>query len=244
MIALTSWMESSLHAFAKLTYQPYHLALQKRLDKQGELTICVVGANDGKINDPVYGFAMHHRDQTRMILIEPQADLQEPLKRNYKSHPNVQFIEGAVGGEDQLSLYTVHPKYWPQTQPFYAKAWPNYRAPSGMASMDRARVADWLERFVSAPTDGVVETRIQVKPLVEWLQTNQVDSGIDVLQVDTEGVDDEVIYHSNLEITQPHIIYFESKNLARPRLKKLRNYLSGLGYQCRQILGNILAQRV
>ena len=244
MLTVSSWLDAGLTGFAKLTYRPYHRALKQKLNQQGYLTICVVGANDGKINDPVYGFAMGHRDQTRMILIEPQADLHEPLKCNYQRHPNVQIIEGAVGREGQLSLYTIHPKYWPQTQPFYAKAWPNYRAPSGVASMDRARVADWLEKFVSAPTDGVVETRIQVQPLVDWLEANQLDSDIDVLQIDTEGVDDEVIYHANLETTQPHIIYFESKNLARPRLKKLRNYLSGLGYQCRQILGNILAQRV
>lgn len=66
---------------------------------------------------------------------------------------------------------------------------------------------------------------------------------IDVLQVDTEGVDDQVIYHSALEILEPSVIYFESKNLSAQKLNELKARLSDLGYQMRQILGNTLAVR-
>jgi len=239
-----SLVDAGLYQFAKLTYQPYHRALKRCLREQGHITIAVVGANDGKINDPVYGFAMAHKEATSMILMEPQIDLHGPLKLHYAEHPQAHIIQGAVGAAGQFSLYTINPKHWPNTQPFYAKAWPPYRAPSGVASMDKSRVVDWLGKFVNGGQhEGVIETAIEVRPLPDWFAVHGLSTKIDVLQVDTEGVDDEVIYHSNLETTQPHIIYFESKNLARPRLRKLRAYLSSLGYQCRQILGNTLAQR-
>jgi len=243
MSALLSIVDSGLNHFAKATYQPYHQALKRCLRQQGHLTIAVIGANDGKINDPVYDFAMAYRAETAMVLIEPQADLHKPLRTHYADHPHATVIKGAVGATGQFSLYTIDPKHWPRTQPFYAKAWPLYRAPSGVASMDKARVVEWLRRFVDITEDeGVIETEIEVRPLADWCEGCGIAPRFDVLQIDTEGVDDEVIYHSDLETTRPSVLYFESKNLERHRLKRLKSYLKGLGYRCQRILGNTLAE--
>lgn len=110
--------------------------------------------------------------------------------------------------------------------------------------MDKHRVIQWLSKFVDQREDeGVIETKIEVRPLTDWCEHFGIAPRFDVLQVDTEGVDDEVIYHADLETIRPSVLYFESKNLERHRLKRLKSYLKGLGYRCRRILGNTLAER-
>lgn len=243
---MTPWftlIDQGLDRFARLTYQPYHRALAALLNKKGQLRIAVVGANDGKINDPVYGFVQQHPDQTEMILVEPQAGLLDALAANYADQPEAHIIHGAVGAQGRLKLYTVDPAIWSKTQPFYAKAWPAYRAPSGIVSSERDRVLAWIGNYVERPETHVVETEVEAKPLTDWLLSQGLPETIDVLQVDTEGVDDQVIYHSALEILEPSVIYFESKNLSAQKLNDLRAHLSNLSYQMRQILGNTLAVR-
>lgn len=244
MIPLLTLIDQGLDRFAHLTHQPYHRALSALLNKKGHLRIAVVGANDGKINDPVYRFVHRHLEQTEMILVEPQLDLLAPLAANYADHPKAHIIHGAVGASGTLKLYTVDPAVWTQTQPFYAKGWPAYRAPSGIASTEKDRVLDWIGGYVERPQTHVVETQVQANPLIDWLAFKGFSSSIDVLQVDTEGVDDQVIYHSALEVLEPSVIYFESKNLSTQKLNDLKAHLSMLGYRMRQILGNTLAQRV
>ena len=244
MTPLLALIDRGLDRFARLTYRPYHRALARALARRGRLTIAVVGANDGKINDPVYAFAQRHAQRTEMVLIEPQADLLKPLKSHYQDHPHTDIIHGAVGPEGSLTLYTVDSKAWPHTQPFYAKAWPNYRAPSGIASTEKARVVAWMGRYLNTPAEHLVATEVAARPLVEWLAHINRPASIDVLQVDTEGVDDQVIYQADLATTQPAVIYFESKNLARPKLEALHAHLQAHGYRWRVILGNTLAERV
>jgi FkbM family methyltransferase len=244
MTPLLALIDRGLDRFARLTYRPYHRALARALAERGRLTIAVVGANDGKINDPVYGFAQRHAEHTEMVLIEPQADLLAPLKDHYQHHPRTDIIHGAVGSTSPLTLYTVDPDVWPQTQPFYAKAWPNYRAPSGIASTEKARVLAWIGRYLDNPAEHLVATEIEARPLSNWLAHVQRPARIDVLQVDTEGVDDQVIYQADLATTQPVVIYFESKNLSPAKLDALHAHLRQHGYRWRVILGNTLAERI
>lgn len=244
MTPLLALIDRGLDRFARLTYRPYHRALARALAERGRLTIAVVGANDGKINDPVYGFAQRHAEHTEMVLIEPQADLLAPLKDHYQHHPRTDIIHGAVGSTGPLTLYTVDPDVWPQTQPFYAKAWPNYRAPSGIASTEKARVLAWIGRYLDNPAEHLVATEIEARPLSDWLAHVQRPARIDVLQVDTEGVDDQVIYQADLATTQPGVIYFESKNLRPAKLDALHAHLNTHGYRWRVILGNTLAERI
>lgn len=243
MTLLLTLMDRSLDRFARWTYQPYHQALSQLLARRSHLRIVVVGANDGKINDPVYGFVDQHIHQTEMVLIEPQSDLLKPLAQHYSAHPEVKIIEGAVGTPGCLELHTVDPDIWPLTQPFYAKRWPTYRAPSGIASTERDRVVKWMGRYVDNPNEHVFTRQVTAKPLLDWFRDHALSHSMDVLQVDTEGVDDQVIYQSSLEITQPAVIYFESKNLERARLIRLKRYLTELGYGLRRIFGNTLATR-
>ena len=75
--------------------------LEKFLDqlatRQATINIVEVGANDGRINDPIYSFVMNHKETTCVLLIEPQAELIPFLQENYKEHRSVTIFNGAKG---------------------------------------------------------------------------------------------------------------------------------------------------
>jgi hypothetical protein len=102
----------------------------------------------------------------------------------------------------------------------------------------------WIGRYLDNPAEHLVATEIEARPLSNWLAHVQRPARIDVLQVDTEGVDDQVIYQADLATTQPVVIYFESKNLSPAKLDALHAHLRQHGYRWRVILGNTLAERI
>ena len=64
---------------------------------------------------------------------------------------------------------------------------------------------------------------LQLRDILEKLN---VQSKIDVLQVDAEGFDDQVIYSSNIEFSKPLIIYFELTKMTAEANKRLLAFLT------------------
>ena len=54
------------------------------LRKNKDMFIIQIGANDGKIDDPIYEFVTNYPPKMSGILIEPVKDYFEELKINYK----------------------------------------------------------------------------------------------------------------------------------------------------------------
>ncbi len=52
-----------------------------------------------------------------------------------------------------------------------------------------------------------------------------------MLQIDTEGYDDEVIYNSDLDFFKPNCINFEYKNLSKTKLDNLIKFLEKKSYE-------------
>ena len=57
-----------------------------------------IGANDGKTHDPLYRYISKYK--TAGLLVEPQPDVFQKLKNNYKDNPNLKFADVAMGEED------------------------------------------------------------------------------------------------------------------------------------------------
>ena len=55
------------------------------LKKNKGMFIIQIGANDGKIDDPIYEFVTNYPQKVSGILIEPVKDYFEELKTNYNS---------------------------------------------------------------------------------------------------------------------------------------------------------------
>lgn len=213
---------------------PYECSLLSLLSCIDELKIVQVGANDGSINDPIYKFVRQFHKRTKILLVEPQEYLVPYLNENYSFHPNSFIYNGAIGPKGVLKLYSINKSYWKELNVKYAKDWPEYRAPTGVTSVNRQHVYHWLEKHLNLKNieiDKVIqENVVPSKELLELLEEMNFNQKIDVLQIDAEGYDDQVIYNSNINETTPKIINFEVKNLPPEKFENLKGYLESRGY--------------
>ena len=209
----------------------YALSLAVLIRLGRRLMIVVVGANDGRFNDPIYGFAMRMAARTSMLLIEPNKFLIPYLQANYQSHPNHKIANCAIGEEGTLTLYAVKPDWIDRYQPAYAEGWPRYRAATGITSANRAHVAEALLREGINSDDAIEMLQAPCHQLSTVLASHGLPAEIDVLQIDAEGYDDAVIHASTIGITKPKLIFFENYNIPQPRMESLSNYLSSENYR-------------
>ena len=63
--------ESTMKDLIMRLYTKYQVALRTLIEIKHQLNIVVVGANDGKTNDPIYDFVMRRSGATNILLIEP-----------------------------------------------------------------------------------------------------------------------------------------------------------------------------
>lgn len=227
------------------SYSIYHSTLLALLGTVEHLHIVQVGANDGAINDPLYEFVRQHADRTQIVLVEPQPLLRPYLSENYSFHPNATIVSCAVGPEGSLHLYAVAPHVWPLLKVPYARGWPPYRAPSGVTSPSRDHVARWLSRHLkNYDVDAAIEEHVvRCLPLTALLRESAMRR-VDVLQVDAEGFDDEVIYHSMTPELRPTIVHFEASALSRDRFDRLARFLADQHYVLHASGRDCLAVRI
>lgn len=225
----------------------YRCCMEALLSFRESLTLVQVGANDGAINDPMYGFTRAHPERTRVLLVEPQTQLLPYLEANYAFHPNAEIFNGAVGPDESLTLYCVKEDYWDKVSVPYAKGWPAYRAPTGITSSNRAHVLNWLKAHLERDLDpeaAIDELRVECLALPALLSRFAFPAQIDVLQIDAEGFDDQVIYASDIAATRPHLINFEAReSLSRARWQAVKSHLEGNGYHVSRHGGDALAVR-
>lgn len=224
----------------------YSRAVAELASAKGKLRICVIGANDGKTNDPLYRLMESHlSNKSEVILFEPQEYLIPILKEHYGFHPNCHIVNAAVGPQNELDLYAVRPEYWKESQPPYAANWPVYRAATGITSTNRAAVVKWVKKWLPESVDpelAVAKLNVPCAPLIAAFEELALPLSVDVLQVDAEGFDDEVIYSSSIDRLKPKIIYFEIALLPKERRLKLRRFLKA-NYDLMRIEKDMLAIR-
>ncbi len=222
-------------------YNIYQIALRILIGTKNQLNIVIVGANDGKTNDPIYNFNMTRSGGTNVLLIEPNKPLLPFLQSNYSSHPSHQIANCAIGKEGTLILYTVKQEVWDRFQPAYAKGWPSYRAATGITSVFKSHLEKALIDQNLNPDGAIDVLNVPAKELKTLLEELKWPTPIDVLQIDAEGYDDVVIYNSNLSYTKPKIIYFESHHMSKEKGKALKQYLSKQRYRTYKVGGDSLA---
>ena len=217
------------------TPTPLQEALIDLLSARGILSIVQVGANDGRINDPINGFVSSHRDTTRLLLIEPQVQLLPMLRQTYADHPCARIEHCAIGPSGEMTLWQVAEQFWDDVDANYSSAgdWPSYRAPSGVTSSSREHVVAWLSKHyvIERPLDELITSfTIPSLSLFEVLESSGFGLGVDLLQVDTEGSDDVVIMNSSIESIRPALINFEWAHLTDERYAALDDHLRSNGY--------------
>lgn len=209
------------------------------------LNIVVVGANDGKHHDPIYEYLVSCNRKSRLVLIEPQKVLISFLEQNYRWHDDKYIVNGAIGEGDIVTLYAVKKEYWNKLLvPYAVKSnWPIYRAPTGITSSNKQHVLDWARKYLieGNAEDAVMSFSVNCYNLEQVLTTLNLKGGVDVLQIDVEGLDDQVVFNSNIPKYKPKIIFFESAHLSAQRKKKCSDYLTSYGYDIHRAEENTIA---
>jgi FkbM family methyltransferase len=208
--------------------RPFLASYARRKRRAGDKVFCLqVGANDGRINDPVYP---HLSSGWHGLLIEPQVDVfEEQLSVTYANHSGVQLANVALAPTEG-------------TMPFYRIAISDARWATGLSSF----VRESLEQHITsgyvethAAEEGIVLPRdadslvsvvdVPTEPLSMVLDRYDVRV-IDVFCVDTEGYDFEIIKMLDLEQYSPDVLVFESKNLSDEDYIAAKKLLTTAGY--------------
>jgi len=163
-----------------------------------------VGANDGVMNDPIFPLIKKHSLQG--VLIEPQRDSFNLLKKNYTAFAvsDFVFVNAAIAASDgSLPLYRIRAEPHVPTWAF------------GLASFDKNVLrshAAWSE--APADLESLIDIE-QVRTISFASLFNEYSIGhIHLLQIDTEGYDAEVIRLFDISSRKPAIVRFEHKHLS------------------------------
>ncbi len=160
-----------------------------------------IGAYDGKEHDPISQFVHHYRWSG--ILVEPQPEAFERLKRNYAQCPGLIFENAAIANQDGLlTMYRLKDEF------------------AHLFPVDHHLItsfkADHITKLLSQPVDpGQALEKIEVPSLtLPALFAKHAVKKIDLLQIDAEGYDHEIIKMVDFDRIKPKIIRFEHLNLS------------------------------
>jgi FkbM family methyltransferase len=214
--------------------------------KKVPATIIQIGACDGRINDPIYQLVRNQIQSNTIVLIEPQPELIDILKENYAFHKDVRIENVAIGEPGDLILYRLKQEYWSKFERTYLKDAPTYRVPSGFVSSNYQHVLKHIEGKLPKETliaETIEELKVPSKQLKEILESHNIKK-IDILQIDVEGHDDTVLYHSNIDKYKPKIIHFEHMHLKTQNKHTLYKFLEKQGYNvCEYSSSDTMATR-
>lgn len=186
-----------------------------------------IGANDGRMQDPLYDHI--RRYGLRGLLVEPQPAVFEKLKRNYADQPQLLFENCAIAPEEgEMTLYTL-----PDTLDF-PEADKNF---SGFASFNREHVIKGFNfhapqvGLTGRAEDYLVTCRVSAMPFGALLQKHSIER-VDYVQIDTEGFDFEIIKMIDFKTCSPGAILYEHSGLSRKDKVTCWEFLTERGYSC------------
>lgn len=167
-----------------------------------------VGAHDGEMHDPLRHFIL--RNKWQGILIEPQREIIEKTKYNYRKISKLIFVNAAVYEmKKKITLYKVN-----KAEDYSHTGW---------ASINSDRFQDTIYE-----KNHIKET-VQGIPLMEIISKNKYKE-VDLLQIDTEGYDADVIFMFDFEKYQPFLVQYEHVHLTTEKRDIAKNRISKYGY--------------
>ncbi len=193
------------------------LAIRWRLQlfPQHKFFFIQIGANDGVRHDPLRATILDCH--LTGLLVEPLPDMFEELKRNYKSETQLKYENAAITGTDgEVSIFRLSPDA------------PVEDDVKGIATFNRR----WIEEIALGMklSDRVQEVRVPAITFKSLIDKHAV-SGVDLLQVDTEGFDWEVVKMAFQAGIFPEIINFEYVHLSLEDRCESRRVLAVNGYR-------------
>jgi len=223
--------------YCKLFFKPKEGTIQELIDKHAKgkksFAFLQIGGNDGFIKDPIFKFVKKY--PWKGIIVEPQKEVfNNKLKRTYRFERKVNLENIAIADK------TGPKKLW-------KIAVSNSRWATGLASFNKDTLIYQIERnYVS---DRLKREGVEIpKTVDEYLTYEEVPcttiqdliskynfTGLDLLQIDTEGYDFEIIKTINFDLLKPAMISFESEHLSEDDYSACKKLLAENGYTIDQI---------
>ena len=169
--------------------------------KRDEFFFVQIGAYDGQALDPIQGFVRRRR--WRGILVEPQRDAFELLRRNYAGSPGLIFENLAIADhEGSLPLYRLRDEFTHLSEADHRM----------VSSFDPEHVIKFLPKGVD-PRRALESIQVRCLTLSGLLAKYSVHS-LDLLQIDAEGYDYQILKMVDFRKIKPQIICFEHMHLS------------------------------
>jgi FkbM family methyltransferase len=169
--------------------------------RDGAFFFVQIGAYDGKESDPIKDF-VRERHWTG-LLVEPQPDAFDRLKRNYADCPGLFFENAAISErEGTLPFYRLKDAFAPLFHGDHGT----------LSSLDPQHILKHLSQPIDAG-EALDVTPVSCLPFTSLLARHAI-SRVDLLQIDAEGHDYEIIKTIDFKAVKPSIIRFEHANLA------------------------------
>jgi FkbM family methyltransferase len=172
-----------------------------------------IGGLDGQSDDPIHEFITNN--PCRGVVVEPQSNYFEQLKKNYRQLPDICIDKVLVSSDN-----AIH-KFYRLSSECPAKY-------HGLASFDRELILKHLDHEPDAESWIVTET-LPTLSLNNLLAKHQI-TRLDLLQIDTEGFDFDIIKQIDFERLRPNLIHFEHIHLAPEKLRACIDLLKSKGY--------------
>jgi len=225
--------------------------VQKLFDEQRNISVIVVGANDGSIgkqsNDPMVDALSNIN--IRALMVEPNPPVFKTLEKNLEAFPESQRLQPlnvaiCADKEGVVSFYVVGPSF--QSKCPNAPHWAKYE----LSSMDKATISShWNMVGCGIKDKEDFESFIEEIQVPCWTPSHLMGIDgfkpqlIDFLLVDAEGFDDKVVaaFMSHLDF-EPALIIYEHRHLSGAAASELITLLNKRGYATRmQDKSNTLA---
>jgi FkbM family methyltransferase len=180
----------------------------------------VVGAFDGVENDPTSEFIKKRR--CGAILVEPQSGPFERLRKNMHDYDNIVLINAAI---DQVSGFRdIH-----------------------YVSFDADELPRWTEQLASFRIEHILSHEDRAPGVSKHLMVRKVPTlsfedlldrhhlkSLDVLQIDTEGMDAQLLTCFPFERIKPALLHYETVHMSAEEQEDIRSRLIDLGYKVRR----------
>jgi len=159
-----------------------------------------IGAYDGKEGDPIRDFVRQRHWPG--LLVEPQPDALDRLRRNYAGCPGLTFENAAIAGRGGiLPFYKLKDEY---ASLFHGDH-------GTLSSLDPEHILKHLSKPLDAG-EALAVTEVSCLTFTSLLAKHGINR-IGLLQIDAEGRDDEIIKSIDFNAVKPDIIRFEHAHI-------------------------------
>lgn len=205
------------HVIPSMPFNVLEYVVAKLVNEVGtSFRFIQVGANDGVLCDNLAPIIRKYN--IRGCLVEPLPDVFDRLKINYKDQPQLEFSNVLIGSENCPGvIYRFKPNS-PVPHDFY----------HGLARQD----ISYIRRRAASVglSDQIEEIRVAVRSFESLYQDLNYEC-LHLLYIDTEGMDDMVVYQALDAKIYPFVIVYEWSEIDLARNFQLKLRLLDEGYR-------------